>query len=186
MNLLFIKDDKFIGEFDATKKVMIERYYIDHTPTRRTYVSKVFHKYKPAKAQLVIVHGFTSSSNFIEVNSGQSKLAVKLAANGIRVLLFDLYGFGYSGGIRNNGRIRYFVEDLHKVLLEAYTDVPVFLYGHSLGAAVIIHYLSLNKVPIAGVIFTSPMLVVPIYWRFSWAMNLVMRTFGTILDVEFS
>lgn len=99
------------------------------------------------------------------------------------MFLFDLYGCGYSGGIRNNGRIRYFVEDLHKVLLEAYNDVPVFLYGHSLGATIIIHYLTLNKMPIAGVIFTSPMLEVPLYWRFGWVMNLVMRTFGTLWDV---
>lgn len=65
--MLFIKDDKFLGEFNVDKKTVVERSYLDHTPTRRIYFTKVYQKYKPAKAQLVIVHGFAASSNFIEV-----------------------------------------------------------------------------------------------------------------------
>lgn len=81
--------------------------------------------------------------------------------------------------------MRYFVEDLHEVVLEAYTDVPVFLYGHSLGAAVVLDYLTFNKVPIAGVIFTSPMLVVPLYWRFNRLMDWTINLFGTLWDVGY-
>lgn len=78
MNLLFIKDDKFLGEFNADKKVIVERSYLDHTPTRRIYFTKVSQKYKPAKAQLVIVHGFAASSNFVEVTSLYSSWQLRL------------------------------------------------------------------------------------------------------------
>jgi alpha-beta hydrolase superfamily lysophospholipase len=99
------------------------------------------------------------------------------------VHIFDMHGFGYSGGIRQNGRMRYFVEDLHLVMLENFNDLPCFLYGHSLGAAVILDYLTLNDIQVAGVVMTSPMLAVPEYWKFSAAHHALLETFGTLWDV---
>lgn len=96
-----------------------------------------------------------------------------------------MHGFGYSGGIRANGRMRYFVEDLHQVILETYNDLPLFLFGHSLGAAVILDYLWLNKIRVAGVIFTSPMLAVPVYWKFNFINHMLFEIFGPIWDVSF-
>lgn len=97
---------------------------------------------------------------------------------------YDYYGFGYSGGTRFNGRMRYFVEDLHKVIMQAYDDLPLFLFGHSLGAAVILDYLHFNRIRVAGVIVTSPMFVVPLYWRFNWIHQLLIEVFGTLWDVD--
>ena len=176
VNLIYSKDDKFIGTFNHDKQVVIERKYLEHTPQKRLYYTKVYPKNKTLKLQLIIVHGFTCSSNFME-------LAIKLAKKGLSVNLFDMCGFGYSYGVRFNGRMRYFVEDLHRIVLECYNDLPLFLFGHSLGATVIVDYLTFNnKIRIAGVILTSPMLVVPIYWRFSIPHTLVFNIFGTLWD----
>ena len=67
INLLYIKDDKFIGSFEHEGGIVVDRSYVDHTPQRRTYWTKVSSKRKNPKGQLIILHGFTHSSNFIEV-----------------------------------------------------------------------------------------------------------------------
>lgn len=67
INLLYNKDDKFLGEFAYDKHIVLERKYLDHTNTRRIYFTKIYNRHRNAKAQIVIVHGFTSSSNFVEV-----------------------------------------------------------------------------------------------------------------------
>lgn len=52
-------------------------------------------------------------------------------------MLVDMRGFGYSGGPRGCSE----VEDLHRdvlaVIKMANPEIPLFLYGHSLGALVV-------------------------------------------------
>lgn len=85
INLMFSRDDKFIGNFSYGKNISLERSYIESnqsnpkTPTESSkktysqqhhsiYFTKIYHNRKTIKAQLVMLHGFTSSSNFVEVS----------------------------------------------------------------------------------------------------------------------
>lgn len=111
------------------------------------------------------------------------KLAVSLAEQGIVCMIFDMRGFGYSGGIRRNGRFKYFIQDLHRIIEHCEKDMPLFLYGHSLGAAVVCYYLMLNKIRIAGVIFTAPMLQAPHIWNLTRFKLWCLDTFGGLFDV---
>lgn len=67
VNLLYSRDDKFLGHFTHGGNINIQRQYLNHSPTRKIYFSKFSHKTESAIAQIVIVHGFTCSSNFVEV-----------------------------------------------------------------------------------------------------------------------
>lgn len=67
--MLYSKDDKFFGTFRHENSIIVERGYLNHTPQRRVYWSKLSHRSKPALCQVVIVHGFYCSSNFVEVRS---------------------------------------------------------------------------------------------------------------------
>ena len=65
--MLYSKDDRFCGTFRHDNSIVIERSYLSHTPQRRVYWSKLSHRKNPAKCQVVLVHGFYCSSNFVEV-----------------------------------------------------------------------------------------------------------------------
>lgn len=97
--------------------------------------------------------------------------------------LFDMSGFGYSGGVRRNCRIRDFIADLHKVVQQSYNDLPLYLYGHNIGALVGFYYLLLNKIKVAGVIFSSPLLAIPTSWKVTKLKTFMLHKFGTLVDV---
>lgn len=158
------------------KNVVIKRDYLDHSSTLKLYHTRINSRVLRPVSQLIIVHGWASSSNFIE-------LGIKFAQQGIVVHLFDLQGFGYSGGYRRNERMRYFLTDLHRIVQECFADLPLFIYGHSLGALVTLNYLMLNKIRVAGVIFTSPLISLPEFWRVSYLKGIVMDVFGSLVDV---
>ena len=55
--------------------------------------------------------------------------------------MVDLRGFGYSGGGRGTHEIREFENDVIHLLKTARQDLPLFLYGHSMGGLVVIKLL---------------------------------------------
>ena len=68
-----------------------------------------------------------------------------LLASGYAVISFDLRGHGNSEGIRGHfPSIDVVLQDLDALLLtarERYPDIPVFLYGHSLGGILVLTYV---------------------------------------------
>lgn len=94
-------------------------------------------------------------------------------------------GFGYSGGVRKNCRIRHFIADLHLVVQQCFDDLPLYFYGHSLGALVAFYYLLLNRIKVAGVVFSAPLLTIPTSWRLTKLKMYLLDQFGTMLDVIF-
>ena len=80
----------------------------------------------------------------------------------------DLPGLGRSKEKR--GHIKHFDDYLHKVdewleyTKERWSDLPVFIYGHSMGGLIVLRYIQelQNKERINGVILTSPALSIKV------------------------
>jgi len=76
------------------------------------------------------------------------------------VLAFDLPGHGKSEGPRGHIESYDLVYECIDLLLQEsrqrYPQVPLFLYGHSLGGNIVLNYALQRKPQLAGVISTSP------------------------------
>jgi acylglycerol lipase len=106
------------------------------------------------KATVAIVHGFGENSDiFLES-------ALLFALNGFDVHLIDLKGAGFSGGSRCGGNhVKDFQRDVSTLLKHVNPNLPLFLYGHSMGSLTLVSYLINNvQLSIAGVILSAPFL----------------------------
>ncbi len=111
----------------------------------------------PIKALICLVHGFG------EHIGRYDPFASFWAENQFGVMAFDLRGHGRSEGKRGDTpSMQAFLEDIRQFLALASTkfpNVPLFLYGHSMGGNLVANYV-LDKKPdyLKGVIITSPWL----------------------------
>ncbi len=112
------------------------------------------------KAILVIVHGLAE-------HRGRYKSAVdRCAESGIACVTFDQRGHGESPGPRTDiTHFSSFIEDLAKIsqsIADKYPELPVFLWGHSLGSLVVLNYVSNVSSSVRGAITTGcPLLAIP-------------------------
>ena len=109
----------------------------------------------PARAQLLILHGFGEHSGRYQA------LAADFVAAGIAVLAFDHRGHGRSGGRRGAiNRWADFRRDVGYMAAElADPSLPLFFYGHSMGGLMVLDYALHGEGPEpAGVIASSPFL----------------------------
>ena len=106
------------------------------------------------KADVLLTHGLGEHS------ARYGHVAAFFAQNGFRFCAYDLRGHGRSGGLR--GHIHQYadlIDDLDSVLKHYKREgVPMFLYGHSLGAQITLNYLLQRHPHVAGAILTSPWL----------------------------
>jgi alpha-beta hydrolase superfamily lysophospholipase len=81
---------------------------------------------------------------------------------GYAMAAFDLRGHGHSGGLRGHAPdYDALLDDIDLFLQETrrrFLELPVFLYGHSLGGNLVLNYCLRRNPPLAGVIVTSPWL----------------------------
>jgi acylglycerol lipase len=108
------------------------------------------------RAVVCLVHGLGDhSSRFAHVAEAFGK-------EGFVLFGADLRGHGRSAGARGHiSSIEDFMRDIDMLLERAqarYVDLPLFLYGHSLGAILVLHYGLVRKPTIRGVLATSPAL----------------------------
>ncbi len=105
------------------------------------------------KAVVCLVHGLGEHS------SRYAHVAEALGREGFSLLTYDLRGHGRSGGVRGHiSSIEDFMQDIDLMLEQArlrYSNLPLFLYGHSLGGIQVLHYGLLRKPHLKGVIATS-------------------------------
>ena len=84
---------------------------------------------------------------------------------GFAMLGFDLRGHGQSPGERGHTpSYDAMLDDVNRALQttrERFPDVPLFLYGHSMGGNLVINYALRRRPPVAGVLATSPWLRLP-------------------------
>lgn len=118
---------------------------------------RIFEPNGKSLAVLIVTHGLGEHSGRYE------DFASYLAEQGFTVLLYDLRGFGQSGGVRAS--IRFFsdylkdLDALHRLSLRNYPNAPVFFLGHSLGGLITASYmLTAAEKRIAGVLLSSPLI----------------------------
>jgi alpha-beta hydrolase superfamily lysophospholipase len=111
---------------------------------------------RKAKAVVCLVHGLG------EHIARYHHVAEVLGRDGYALFGADLRGHGRSEGIRGHTpSIDAYMEDINLLIEQArkkFPDLPIFLYGHSLGGILVLNY-GLTQSPILkGVISTGPAL----------------------------
>lgn len=91
-----------------------------------------------------------------------ARVAETMAARGYAVVAYDHYGHGRSQGKRGHLlSMEASIADMTVMLEQCakrHPDVPVFLYGHSMGGNIALNCALRTKPAIAGLILTSPWL----------------------------
>lgn len=111
------------------------------------------------KATIVHVHGLGEHSG------RHAHVAQRLTDAGFAMLQIDMRGHGRSSGVRGHTPFDRTMEDLDAALAEARErapEVPVFLYGHSLGGLMVLTYTLRRTPDIAGVIASAAGLRSPV------------------------
>lgn len=108
----------------------------------------------PPKAYICLVHGLGEHSG------RYAHVADALNQGGYAVVASDLRGHGKSEGKRGHSpSFPAFMDDMAILLTEShqrYSDLPVFLWGHSLGGVLVPNYVLRRKPQLNGVVITSP------------------------------
>ncbi|XP_062574319.1 monoglyceride lipase-like [Saccostrea cucullata] len=111
----------------------------------------------PRKALIFVSHGLGEHSGWYD------ELGCSLAEIGFLVFSHDHVGHGKSPGIPNH--IDDFKEytsilfDHCNIMKRKYPDLPVFLFGHSMGGAIAIKAAMENETFFAGVITSAPFVI---------------------------
>ncbi len=121
---------------------------------------KLFGQYwmpNDCKAMILLVHGMGEhSSRYAQY------VIPELLAKHIGVITYDNFGHGQSSGKRGHCPSYTSLMEVMDIMLsktkELSDNLPVFLYGHSMGGNLVINYLLRNKPNIEGAVLTSPFL----------------------------
>ncbi|WP_258101198.1 alpha/beta hydrolase [Marinoscillum pacificum] len=102
-----------------------------------------------------IVHGHGEHSNRYE------HIAKALNSAGITVFVMDLRGHGLSYGKKGHAKsydlLMSDIEELLKTARAEYTDLPMYLMGHSMGGNLVANYvIRMNTNELSGFILSSP------------------------------
>ena len=105
------------------------------------------------RANIILVHGIG------EYCERYQHVAEFLTGNGLAVYGFDHIGHGKSDGKR--GCMSYddafsIINSLKNELIEQSPDIPVIVYGHSMGGGVVLSYGTRYPENVKGIIATSP------------------------------
>lgn len=107
------------------------------------------------KAAVCLIHGLGEHSGRYD------HFAEAFIREGFALVAFDLRGHGHSEGPRGHApNYADLMADVAALLNEAasrYPNLPCFLYGHSLGGNLAIHYALRERPDLAGVIASSPL-----------------------------
>lgn len=134
-----------------------------------------------AKAHIVLTHGRGEhSGRYLHV-------AAAFASRGLKTFSYDLRGHGHSGGKRGDTPgYDALLDDLDRVVqLAQSVDAPLFLFGHSLGAQIVVNYILEREPACRGAIIASPYLRLafqPEWWRLALAR--VIRSLWPSLTLE--
>lgn len=106
------------------------------------------------KAAICLVHGLGEHSGRYE------HVAEAFTKDGYAMFGFDLRGHGRSGGPRghfpSSEALLQDIDLLFTHARERYPELPLILYGHSLGGILVLYYGLKRKPKVKGVIATSP------------------------------
>lgn len=109
-----------------------------------------------ARGILALVHGLGDYSGCF------TRMIDFIVNHGFSVATIDMHGNGAAGGIRGHiDRFALFYEDIDLLLQQARTqfgDLPIVLYGHSLGGNLVLNYVLRRKPLLSGVVSSAPLL----------------------------
>lgn len=135
-----------------------------NTTIRGSYASPA-----QSKGVVVIVHGFGEHSGRYMDNVIPMLLTADLA-----VVTYDNIGHGKSGGKRGHcPNYEALLDILDKVIIHSKSilpELPLFLYGHSMGGNLVLNYTLKRKNNLTGIVATSPYLRLafqPPKWKMS-------------------
>ncbi len=111
-------------------------------------------------AIICLVHGFA------EHMGRYQEVATYFANKNIGLMAFDTRGHGRSQGKRGDTKsYEYLMQDIDNftaLIASKFQDIPLFLYGHSMGGNQVINFLvDRQNSPFKGLIVTSPWLRLP-------------------------
>ena len=135
-------------EYDFTGKLEYKLYYQAWLP-----------KEEPI-AVIMLAHGI------VEHSGRYQRVSNYLAENGYAVYAFDFRNHGYSQGQKGHvDDFAYFEDDLrtfHQLVKSKHPNKKIFLFGHSMGAAISLAYAEKYSSELAGVILSgSPLCIQP-------------------------
>ncbi len=109
-------------------------------------------------AVILLVHGLGEHSG------RYADWAARFNAKGVTIRAFDLPGHGHTDGRRgvipSPGKVYDTIDTVIRGIRAEFPDVPLFLYGHSLGGGIVLNYLVRRKPMITGAIVTSSWVLV--------------------------
>lgn len=130
----------------------------------------------PYKAVVVLQHGFAEYAERY-VTSHHNVISHLVSANYI-VYAMDMWGHGRSPGTRGVVHMTNAVVDhleLRKLALEQNPDVPIILFGHSLGGLVTAGSTVADQQNIKAVLLTGPAFVEPLPYVLRLASGVIAR-----------
>ncbi len=112
---------------------------------------------KECKAMVLLVHGMGEHSSRYA-----AYVIPELLEHHIGVITYDNFGHGKSSGKRGHcpgyTSLMEVIDMMLSKTKELINDLPIFLYGHSMGGNLVINYMLRNKSDVAGAVLTSPFL----------------------------
>jgi len=130
----------------------------------------------PYTAVVLLQHGFAEYAERY-VTSHHNVISHLVSANYI-VYAMDMWGHGGSPGTRGVVHINTAVKDhieLRKLVLEQNPDVPIILFGHSLGGLVTAGSTVADQKDIKAVLLTGPAFVEPLPYMLRLATGVIVR-----------
>ncbi len=129
-----------------------EEYYISSSSGSKLRIVE-WHPEVEVRALLVMVHGYSGHIDRYD------HLALTVSRIGIRSIGLDLTGHGKSDGKRAYvERFDDYVQDYkacYALAIEKYPDLPVFLFGHSMGAVTTTAFIIKHQAKVQGVILSG-------------------------------
>lgn len=128
-----------------------------------------YFKANNAKSAVILVHGMGEHSGRYT-----DFVIPRLLENNLSVITYDQFGHGKTEGKRGHNpnfeAVLNCVTIITNKAKEVFGDIPLFLYGHSMGGNVVLNYVLRKKHSFKGVIATSPLLRLafkPPTWKLS-------------------
>ncbi|MEM6398489.1 MAG: lysophospholipase [Bacteroidota bacterium] len=112
-----------------------------------------------ARAVIGLIHGIGEHARRYD------HMAEYLTAAGFGMVGYDRVGYGRSGGKRGYvADYSHYYDGIAQLIIECerlYPDLPVFLYGHSMGGNLVLNYIIKRHPKVAGVIASAPYIKLP-------------------------
>lgn len=110
---------------------------------------------EPPRGAVCLIHGLG------EHGGRYTHVAEALNRSGLAVIALDLRGHGKSEGKRGHSpNYDLLLSDIGRLVQYTATrfpDIPKFLYGHSLGGNLVLHYALKKKPRLSGIVVTAPL-----------------------------